>query len=576
MFKPVTMSEVNIVVLNKDITKVTDLLYDLRLMEFFKVEHKEFQRHEQSDLGELSKEVLEIRSIISFLKSYYKNDSKNIIKDPIKETREWMERQEKNKRKILHLNDELNRFEVKRRLKIKDSELGKDNIKIGYLGVNESNRLKDLQREEIRSRKVKLKDRIYFIAFASKLPFSYTEFYIPKELEENLTNKLNEEHSRKEKIEIALEKIANGNLKHLESEEARLTKYLSSLEVKSEFLKTANISILNGFVPQHRTKRVRRELEKLLGNNFEMMEKEVKKDAPIMLDHGSVSNNFTALLKMYSLPKYKEIDPTLLMLMVFPIFYGYILGDVIYGLISLAFFTALKFKLRDLKEFLSILQISSISSIIFGVIFGEFMGFELHGAYYGFIERSHEPELLLIIALIFGLIHINLALILGFINHIKHLKHAITHSLSWIIMEIGVAGIAWGMYSSQPIFTYLGIPLTLIGVALIYMGHGFIGLIEIPSFFTNIFSYARLMAVGLSSVAIAILINEYSVPLFSSGIFGIIAAIILFTLGHIFNIVLGNFESFLHTLRLHYVEFFTKFYEGGGKEFTPFGRKQEF
>jgi len=105
------------------------------------------------------------------------------------------------------------------------------------------------------------------------------------------------------------------------------------------------------------------------------------------------------------------------------------------------------------------------------------------------------------------------------------------------------------------------------------MGHGFIGIIEIPSFFTNILSYARLMAVGLSSIAIAVLVNEYTLVLFSKGAIGIFAGVLLFTFGHIFNIVLGNFESFLHTLRLHYVEFFTKFYTGGGREFVPFGQK---
>ena len=223
-----------------------------------------------------------------------------------------------------------------------------------------------------------------------------------------------------------------------------------------------------------------------------------------------------------------------------------------------------------LKEFISILQISSVSSIIFGVIFGEYFGFE---PYHPLMPRASEPELLLIFAVVFGLLHINMGIILGFINNLSNLKKAICDNLSWVILQLGVMFISLGVYSSSSTSTFVGTIFFVLSLVLIYMGHGFIGIIEIPSFFTNILSYARLMAVGLSSVAIAMLVNEYTAVLFSGGVFGIVGGIFLFTLGHIFNIVLGNFESFLHTLRLHYVEFFTKFYTGGGREFVAFGEK---
>lgn len=264
------------------------------------------------------------------------------------------------------------------------------------------------------------------------------------------------------------------------------------------------------------------------------------------------------------------------MMILFPIFFGFILGDVGYGTLSLIFFTILKFKFPDFKNILSVMQISAISSILFGVLYGEYFGYEPHLFAFEF-HRVNYPENLLLIALIFGLFHINLGLLVGIINSIQRsLKEVFSDYVSWIILQIGISLIYLSNILGNDVLFYLGILGIITTIALLYMGHGILGVIEIPGLFTNILSYARLMAIGLSSVVIAVLINQMTFPLiFGGGIISTIIGILMITTLHIANTVLGNFESFLQSLRLHYVEFFSKFYEGGGKEFEPFGLKDK-
>ena len=109
---------------------------------------------------------------------------------------------------------------------------------------------------------------------------------------------------------------------------------------------------------------------------------------------------------------------------------------------------------------------------------------------------------------------------------------------------------------------------------MLFKAEGFIGVMEIPSILTNIMSYARLMAVGLASVFIAVMVNDFVSFLFHKGILFWPLALIFLIIGHTFNIALGILSPSLHSIRLHYVEFFSKFYQGGGIEYVPFGAEK--
>src|SRR3989338_7160324 len=227
----------------------------------------------------------------------------------------------------------------------------------------------------------------------------------------------------------------------------------------------------------------------------------------------------------------------------------------------------------------NVLMLSSAASIFFGFIYGEFFGLEEIGRFHipNLISRSHGIFELMYIAIAIGVIHVNWGLAAGFVNVLKAhgIKHAIFEKASWFVLEIGVALLALPYTGVIAIPPLIGWIFFAASAAMLYKGEGVRALIEIPTILTNSLSYLRLMAIGLSSVPIAVVVNEMAEGFFHEGGLLIFAGILILLIGHVLNIILGLFGSFLHSLRLHYVEFFSKFFEGGAEKYKPFGAKEE-
>lgn len=397
-----------------------------------------------------------------------------------------------------------------------------------------------------------------------------------KKLEEE-TTKLNQ---KKEIIKKNLEKLSREYKGFLIAADEFLSEQLEKAEAPLKFASTPSSFLIKGWIPTDELNRAIDKLNKATKNktfvHFEPAKKEDK--VPVKLKNPGFAKPFEFFIDLYSMPTYNEIDPTFFIFLTFPIFFGIMLGDIGYGLVSLAFFWFLKKKMPKAKNFFNILLLASFVSILFGFIYGEFFGEEkiLQIELPHLLSRVHDMFTLLYIAIGIGVVHVNIGLVIGFINELKShgLMKAIYEKASWFILQIGVALLALSYFDKIPIPPLIGAGFLGLSILMLFKGEGVKGIIELPSILTNIMSYARLMAIGLSSVELAIVINESSKEFFHKGGFFVLIGVLILIIGHVINLMLGLLGSFLHSLRLHYVEFFSKFFHGGAKKYHPFGAKE--
>jgi V/A-type H+-transporting ATPase subunit I len=390
-------------------------------------------------------------------------------------------------------------------------------------------------------------------------------------------------------------------------------------EAPLRFATTRQTFVAEGWVPTTDTEMISADLTKVArGKIFiTVLPTDLEHDAvPVEYNNPSFAKPAQLLMDVYSRPKYTEVDPTLMLAIVFPLFFGLILGDVGYGLILLAMCFGLRKFLKgdEGRQFLTVLRNASLSSIAFGLLFSEFLGFEL--PWHPLIFSRHLniggeagaagaaiPELM-VLSIWIGLLHISLGRVLGMINHARQ-DHG-DHRIKTVMANFGWLAVMWGIviaiwsYAAMPLMPDLrnlpvvgpginmgyiiGIILVLVGVVCIARD-SVLEIVELPTIISHVLSYARLVAVGLSSVAIAMVVNFMSIGMFITpglsnlsivGIIMVVVGVVIFLLGHTLNTALGILGGGLHSIRLHYVEFFTKFYKGGGKKYNPFGMKRRF
>ncbi len=400
-----------------------------------------------------------------------------------------------------------------------------------------------------------------------------------KRMLKDIIEKKNELIIRKEKLLKQIENLKNKYNKLMQAGDYLLSKEIEKAQAPLKFGVTTNTFTIIGFVPAKNLQNVADRLYRLTNKKLFMQVQKIGKDenVPIKLKNKTPIKPYEFFMYLYTLPSYKELDPSFIMFLTFPFLFGFMLGDIGYGLVCLVAFLLIRKKMKN--ALIDILIFASIGTIIFGALFGEIFGAEeLLGIELPHIlSRAHDITQLLYLAVAVGVMHLNLGLIIGFYNELKShgFLKAFFCKIAWIILQIGVALLALSYTKYLAVKPIIGYITLFIAIVMLYKGEGIQGLVELPAIFSNMLSYARLMAIGLSSVSLAIVINGFVENFFSKGGLMIIVGILILLIGHIINIGIGILTSFLHALRLHYVEFFTKFYHGGGQEYKPFGIEQE-
>ena len=367
--------------------------------------------------------------------------------------------------------------------------------------------------------------------------------------------------------------------------------------VVSNFKATDKLDIIQGYVPADKENNFKELLEKLSASKVYLEIEDAKKDdpdVPIILKNNKIASLFESVTKMYALPKYDEVDPTFILSIFYWIFFGMMVADFAYGLIlfvgsGIALMT-LKFN-DSTKKFLKFFFALSFSTMIWGLIYGSAFG-DLITLPTQILDSSKDFMTVLMLSLAFGGVHLAFGLGMKAYVLIKNgmPMDAFYDVFLWYLTLTTVILVIVGKVITLPsivnTIAFYGMIVGMLGIIAFgaresksiagRIAGGLYSLYGITSYIGDFVSYLRLMALGLAGGFIAVAINIIVKMLVGGGIVGIIFGVIVFVFAQLFNIFLSFLSAYVHTSRLMYVEFFSKFYEGGGKAFKKFRSENKY
>lgn len=367
---------------------------------------------------------------------------------------------------------------------------------------------------------------------------------------------------------------------------------LLRLKTTENFLKSKSIVAIEGYYPTELHNEFENMIKSTLGDDYYLeFEAAEGDDVPVKLKNNKVFESFESITSMYSVPKYKEIDPTPLLAPFYIFFFGMMLSDAGYGFVMFigTLIALTTFNLDDdMRKSVKMFFLLSISTIFWGVMYGSYFG-DFIKIQPLWMKPDSNVGLLMIVSVVMGLIQIYVGLGIKAYMQIRDkdyfgafadvglwyitLSGAIIWALSAFtdLSSFGIPAIVISVAKYATIAGMIGIVLTngrhekSIGAKL---GQGFYSLYGITSYVGDLVSYTRLAALGLATGFIAYAFN-IMVDMVSTSWATIIFGVAIFVVGHIFNLFINALGSYVHTCRLQYLEYFGKFYEGGGKAFEP-------
>ena len=388
-------------------------------------------------------------------------------------------------------------------------------------------------------------------------------------------------------------------------------------EMIGHLAQSRNAFLLSGYVPRRVAAALEAELTQKYDAAVEISDPAEDADVPVLLQNNSFSAPVEGVLASYSLPGKGEIDPTTIMSFFYYFLFGLMLSDFAYGLM-MALGTGillLKFKGMDagLRKSMRMFFYCGISTMIWGVIFGSYFGNVVDQVAVTFLGVPQsalpiipatwfvpleEPMRMLTFCMGIGLVHLFTGL--GINGYLcikqKRWKDLVANVILWYMLVGGgiVYGLSTDMVSSilqlSPLPANIGSVagwvaiIGAVGICLtngtsknpaVNFAQGLYALYNVTGYLSDLLSYSRLLALGLATGVIGTVINQMGV-MGGNGVVGVVMFAAVFLFGHLVNFGINALGAYVHTNRLQYVEFFGKFYEGGGREFSPFAQHTKY
>lgn len=432
----------------------------------------------------------------------------------------------------------------------------------------------------------------------SFIPISIKENMMPKEL-------LRSYNMEKEKLEKSIEQLKKKIIQLAENRKKLkfAVDYLQMRKDKYEALNdlgfTKKTFVLTGYIPEKHTLSLQKEIESKFTALITYSEPENGEDVPVLLENSGFSAPVEGITKMYALPSERDVDPTPVMSFFYYLFFGMMLSDAGYGLLMLIGTTIAlkKFKLEtSMRKTLTMFRNCGISTIIWGALFGswfgdivqvvgrEFFNKEI-GSIALWFQPLDDPIKLLLYSFALGILHLFLGVAVSFRMTWKEGKKldAFLDTVPVYLTVLGVAPLAAGILTNVPsALKTIGTYMMIAGVILLVLTSGrhsksvfgkfFGGIYALyntaTGYLSDILSYSRLLALGLATGSIASVINLIGTMPENTAVKAVLL-IIVFIVGHTANLAINLLGAYVHTDRLQFVELFSKFYTGGGREFAP-------